>query len=103
MIHEVTVAQNTQTLFVSPGDVIRIQLEENPTTGYAWKMEETPPLLSVQKNDYELFQNTGIGGGGKRTIELSVEQSGQASIQMKNWQRWSGDVYQTFELNVEST
>ena len=102
MIHNITIAHHEQTLHVSPGDKIRLQLEENPTTGYSWSMEEPGPFLSVIKNDYALLQGTGIGGGGRRTIELNVEQSGSGSLQLKNWQRWSGDIYQAFQLNIQS-
>jgi predicted secreted protein len=102
MIHEVGFDQNEQTLHVSPGDIIRLELEENPTTGYSWSSPETDSFLSMMKNDYSLHQARGIGSGGMRTIEMKVEQSGSSSLQLKNWQRWSGDVYQTFQLNIQS-
>ena len=102
MLHQVTADQNQQQLFVSPGDTIQIQLEENPTTGYSWALSDVDPFFTIQRNDYELIQGVGIGGGGIRTIQLKVEQSGTKTINLKNWQRWSGDVYQTFTLEVQS-
>ena len=102
MEHQVTADHNEKMLHVSPGDTVRVELEENPTTGYSWAMEELTPLFAVQKNDYELLRGAGIGGGGMRSIVLKIEQSGSGEIRLKNWQRWSGDVYQTFRLQVDA-
>ena len=102
MLHQVTIDQHSQTLQVSPGDTVELQLEENPTTGYSWMVEEITPIFSIQQNDYELFSGAGIGGGGTRKLLLKVERPGNGRISLQNRQPWSGDVYQTFELDVKT-
>ena len=102
MHHLVTINHHGQTLQVSPGDSIELQLEENPTTGYSWTVEEMGPGFHVQQNDYELFSGAGIGGGGRRKMIITVAQPGDGQIRLKNQQPWSGDVYQTFALDVKA-
>lgn len=102
MQHFVTMEHHRQTIQVSPGDTIELQLEENPTTGYSWAIENLAPAFTVQQNDYELLSEAGIGGGGTRKVLLKVEGSGNGQIRLNNRQPWSGDVYQTFELDVKT-
>lgn len=102
MQHQVNMNHHGQTIRVSPGDIIELQLEENPTTGYSWVVEDIPPVFSIQQNEYKLFSGAGMGGGGTRTMLLKVEAPEDGRISLKNRQPWSGDVYQSFELDVKT-
>lgn len=102
MLHQIGIDDNRQIIHASAGDTIQLQLEENPTTGYSWAIENAEPFFTLQHNDYQLLSGAGIGGGGTRTIVFKVEQSGSGKISLKNKQPWSGDVYQTFEVDVKA-
>lgn len=102
MHHPITLQQSGQSIRVSPGDTIELDLEENPTTGYSWAVEDMPSGLTIQHSNYELLSGTGIGGGGRRKMLINVEQTSNGSLRLQNRQPWSGDVYQSFELTLTS-
>jgi predicted secreted protein len=103
MLHQVTMNHHGQTLQVSAGDTIELQLEENPTTGYSWAIDQIDPLLRLDKTEYELLGGVGMGGGGMRRMLLKVDAPGNGRLRLKNHQPWSGDVYQTFALDVKTS
>jgi hypothetical protein len=59
-------------------------------------------ILGLQSSEYKIYNNAGIGGGGIRSMVFSVNGEGVGSIKLKNWQRWSGDIYQRFDINVSA-
>ena len=101
MEHQITIENKGETVFASLDDTIRIELEENPTTGYSWVLEQETPMFLIVSNNYHLPKGRGVGARGMRTIILKIVQNGNSQINLKNWQRWSGSVYQTIELFVE--
>ena len=103
MIHQVTPSEEEQTIFVTVGDIIELHLNENPTTGYSWTIEEPGPFCSIQKNEFQREENESIGRAGYRVISLKVEQTGTREILLKKWQRWSRSVAETFSLHVQSS
>src|SRR4051812_1132305 len=103
MEHVVSMAQNNQTVTAQKGDTIHLALEENPTTGYAWDIATMDSgILQLQSSDYKLNQGSAIGGGGMRDMIFIVQQAGNGRIRLENKQRWSGDVYQQFEISVNA-
>jgi predicted secreted protein len=88
---------------VHKGDTIEIQLEETPTAGYSWEVDSmNSNIFELQSSDYKLYDEAGIGGGGMRTMLFLVKNSGNGNIKLKNTQRWSGDIYKQFEINVDA-
>jgi len=49
-----------------------------------------------------MYEGAGIGGGGLRTMVFLFDKQGQGKIKLKNSQRWSGDVYKQFEIDVSA-
>lgn len=102
MHHKVSVGSNTN-IAVHKGDTIEIQLEETPTAGYSWEIDNMDTnIFELQSSDYKLYNEGGIGGGGLRTMIFLVDGQGNGRIKLKNAQRWSGDIYQKFEVNVHA-
>lgn len=103
MEHIVSMANNNQTVAAQKGDTIHLELEENPTTGYAWDIAMVDSnVLQLQSSDYKLNQGGAIGGGGLRDMIFIVKDSGSGRLKLENKQRWSGDVYQHFEINISA-
>ena len=101
MQHKIFADSNQKTISIHKGDTITIELDETPTAGYNWEIEHADSaFVHLQSSEYKLRENTGIGGGGIRTMVFIVSGKGSESIKLKNAQRWSGDVYQRFELNI---
>jgi len=101
MQHEIHADSNNKTIAAKQGDEIMIRLEETPATGYMWEVDEiTGNACEHLSSDYSLYADAAIGGGGTRTISFRVNKNGNCRIRLKNWQRWTGDVYQRFDLGV---
>lgn len=87
-----TQAHTGQSFSVHPGEVIAIQLKENPTTGYRWAIDISDnAILALQSSDYAVLPGTGIGGGGTRTLTFKAERPGAVRLQLKLCRSWEGD------------
>lgn len=102
MHHKVSAGSNPN-IAVHKGDTIEIQLEETPTAGYSWEIDNMDTnIFELQSSGYKLYNEGGIGGSGLRTMIFLVDGQGIGRIKLKNSQRWSGDIYQKFELSVQA-
>lgn len=103
MHHKISGDNNNKNIVVHKGDTIEIQLDETPTTGYSWEIDKVDSqLLGFQSSDYKIYDTAGIGGGGIRSMKFLVNGEGKGSIKLKNWRKWSGDIYQQFEIDVSA-
>lgn len=93
-------SDNQQHFEFAIGDTIQINLDETPTTGFKWEISElNKSAITLLSSEYRLYEGAGVGGGGKRTIELLVNKESSGQIRFENRQPWSGDVYKTFEIS----
>jgi len=103
MNHKISADKTNKKIVVDKGDTIEIELDESPTTGYSWEIIEIGGnVLGLQSNEYKRNKIVGIGGGGIRSLKFLVNEQGNGSIKLKNWRKWSGDIYQQFQLDVEA-
>jgi predicted secreted protein len=83
---------NGQSIEVQSGDIITIRLDENPTTGYTWKLEpENLELIELTQSDFVQNSGTGVGGGGQHIFTFKAMKAGVVSLNLKNWREWEGD------------
>ena len=76
-------SQNDGAVEVQAGDSFRIELSENPTTGYRWYLNPlVETSLRVVENSFELAQG-GYGAGGVRHWTLSADRAGVVRIQIE--------------------
>jgi inhibitor of cysteine peptidase len=88
---EITLARNDSggAFEVSPGDVVAIRLEENPTTGYRWAIDEVDErVLEPTDTDYSMSSGAGIGGGGVRTFAFTARSPGNTRLRLRLRQEW---------------
>jgi inhibitor of cysteine peptidase len=85
----VTEEQNKATVTVKPGNVITVQLQENPTTGYQWNLTTTPGL-HITSDTYAPSDTTGklVGSGGTRIWDLAATETGEQKINAVYMQSW---------------
>jgi predicted secreted protein len=103
MHHKISADSNAKSIAVHKGDTIEIQLEETPTAGYSWEIDNIDSnIVKLQSSDYKLYNEGGIGGSGIRTMVFLVDGQGNGKLRLKNSQRWSGDIYRQFEVNVNA-
>jgi predicted secreted protein len=101
MQHTITADRNNQDIAVNKGDTINIVLDETPTSGYQWDVDTVDNnILSLESSGYNPSPGSAIGGGGMKVLTFVVKDKGTGRIKLKNWQRWSGDIYKGFELNI---
>ena len=88
MHHKITGDNNNKNIVVHKGDTIEIQLDETPTTGYSWAVDNVDShILDLQSSDYKIYNTAGIGGGGIRSMKFLVNGQGDGSIKLKNWRK----------------
>jgi len=101
-------ADNGKTVGVHPGDVIRITLESNITTGYSWENADKvdSDVLALDANDYVSDPNPEEldGVGGNTVIVYRALKPGTAKIDLVYLQSWSPSEFDTkFSVTVEVT
>ena len=89
-LHSVDFRVNTDDKVIDAkiGDLIRINLAENPSTGYKWKFEnpfeKNTGIYSVQMDDFsqESSQEGMAGAKGTRTIVIKAEKAGSDNFEL---------------------
>jgi inhibitor of cysteine peptidase len=89
-----------------PGDVVVIQLDEAPTSGYRWQVEEVDPDALTPAGD-EFRPPVGADRGGRGQRELRFTVSGPALIRVRLVLRrgWQGadPAARRYEVTIDAT
>jgi predicted secreted protein len=94
---------NNKTIQVHTEDTIEISLNETPTAGYEWVIDNlSGDVCKLQSSGYKPNASGAVGGSGMRTMVFVIIKTGKGHIKLKNWQRWSGDIYKNFEISIQS-
>lgn len=96
--HKINLDDNGGKITIADGDVIIIELPENPTTGYIWIPKDLKTEQVTKKSNNYTSINTAVGSGGLRTFEFIMKRGEGGNIILENMQKWSNDIYQTFQL-----
>jgi inhibitor of cysteine peptidase len=92
-----------RTVTVAPGDRLELQLEENPTTGFRWYVEDDQSGVLVLEHDAFTRLRSGVSGaGGTREFVFMVAKRGQAVLcayYRRSWEEQKPP-QATFELRV---
>ena len=87
-----TQADKGKTIDVHPGTQIVIHIQENPTTGYRWAIDQNnAAVLPLDSSNYATTSGGGAGGGGVRTFTFTAKQPGTVHLQLKLWRSWQGN------------
>jgi inhibitor of cysteine peptidase len=92
-----------QTATVAPGDRLELRLDENPTTGFRWYIENDESGVLVLENDAFTHPQDGVSGaGGTRDLVFKVAKQGQTRLRASYRRSWEAQKppQQTFELAV---
>ncbi len=84
------------------GDVIKVQLAENQTTGYLWKiiLMDDKHLKSTEK-EYEM-SGEAIGAGGMKTFYFEVIKEGLSELRIALAKPWENEPVDTFSVTIDS-
>jgi len=101
-----TEADNGKNIEVHTGDIIRITLESNITTGYSWENADKvdKDILALDTNDYVSDPNPEEldGVGGNTIIVYRALKPGKAKIDLVYLQSWEPSEFDTkYSVTVE--
>ena len=84
------------------GDVIKVQLAENQTTGYQWQINLMDDKhLKSSKKDYEMSDEA-VGAGGMKTFYFEVLKKGISELYIALAKPWENEPVDNFNVTIES-
>lgn len=92
---------NTQTITIKNGETFKVELNENPTTGYAWLINVTPGLTIVS-DTYVAPSGGLVGAGGQHEWQVKATGTGDqqlTGIYKRSWEPTVGNET-TYGLNI---
>jgi inhibitor of cysteine peptidase len=100
----VTQGEHGRTVAAAAGDRIKIELPENPTTGFRWQGgADNASVLRLESDDFIPGGGT-VGAGGLRTFRFLAAGSGSADILLELKRAWeSQPARSTFAIRVSVT
>jgi inhibitor of cysteine peptidase len=101
-----TQADNGKAVMVRSGEKIVLRLNENPTTGFQWALEQdNDEIVELVESDYIQAPSAGVGAGGQHVWTFKAKKSGSARIALKLWRAWEGDksITERFEVTIHVT
>lgn len=84
------------------GDIIKLRLADNPTTGYRWELEPVAGGLVPLETSYEPSSSL-AGSGGIGTWTVRAAEAGRVGLSLKRWRPWEGEasVQARFAVTVD--
>jgi inhibitor of cysteine peptidase len=82
---------NDRTVDVRVGDVVRITLPENASTGYRWTIDRYDEDIVEALGSEPRYQSSAVGSGGEIAFTFKAKKAGTGEIALKHWRHWEGD------------
>jgi inhibitor of cysteine peptidase len=81
-----------QNFEISQGDMVSIQLEENPTTGYQWEIKGIDDqVVALQNSEYISASGGNIGAGGIRIFTFLAKSEGITQVRLVLRRSWESE------------
>jgi inhibitor of cysteine peptidase len=93
---------NGRTLDVRIGDCIELELPDNPTTGYRWRVVTSGEPVCEKTAERFVADGSKPGAPGLLRCEFRVLTPGKARIQLDSKRSWSSAVERSFTLDVSA-
>jgi inhibitor of cysteine peptidase len=82
---------NDRTVEVRLGDVVRITLPENASTGYRWTIDRYDEDIIEALGSEPRYPAGDVGSGGEIAFNFKAKKAGSGEIALKHWRHWEGD------------
>jgi inhibitor of cysteine peptidase len=94
-----------RSIAARPGDVLILRLEETPTSGYRWELDDHDPgVLAPAGDEFSPDSGDTMGGGGIRRFRFTVVGPGISPLKLVRRRPWAADsVVEAFEATVDAT
>jgi predicted secreted protein len=94
-------SRNNGTADLSVGDSLRVQLSENPTTGYRWHLQsDGAPALRLVEDSME-SPGSRPGAAGTRYWMFTAVAAGSVALRIELRRSWQPESIGTFEVKVD--
>jgi inhibitor of cysteine peptidase len=99
---ELTKSDMARVCRVAVGDLVLLQLDESPTTGYRWAvMIDNPTIVKLGGDEYRL-RNDAPGAAGQRSFHLMALAPGLTTVHLSRRRLWEEQTpLEQLELRVE--
>ena len=89
-VHVVTEKDDKATVRMTMGDLIKIQVRTNPTTGFSWDLEYPHDALVLSKDEITQDRHPVgmVGYPSTQEIQLKPLKAGTSKIEMKYRRPW---------------
>lgn len=83
------------------GETFTLLLEENPSTGYRWRVDaDGAPVLKLDGDQYEAPPRATVGGPGHHVWRFRAIAAGSAAVQL-SYRRTFGASARAFTVAIE--
>jgi predicted secreted protein len=97
---EIDEKDNGSDLDLQVGDRIKIELNENPTTGCFWEIGSINVKdMKVIANEFKAADGNSVGAGGLRKMIFEVIRKSKGDLVLESRQKWSREIYKTFKFS----
>jgi inhibitor of cysteine peptidase len=96
-----TAADSGKSIEVQEGSEIVLVLDENPTTGFRWRVDRADGILELEDDSYTPDPNMQFGSGGVREFRFRGKAPGTAMLELTHLQEWEGEGSATRRFGVE--
>jgi predicted secreted protein len=84
------------------GDLVRVQLEENATTGYRWSVAEVDDALRIESDDFTPPGSGAAGAAGQRVVVVRPLRTGDARLVLHLQRSWEAEPLEVREIDVRT-
>jgi len=85
--------QEPETVYLAPGEVWVLSLDENPTTGYVWSVISSKGLNVTDSYEPATKDKDVVGAGGIHEYRISADESGEYEFSVKYARSWESTEY----------
>jgi inhibitor of cysteine peptidase len=78
---------NGSSIEVTRGDLLTVQLPENPSTGFKWHLDLSGEAIVVESSEFTRASDA-MGASGQRTFRLRAERVGTVRLDLRNRREW---------------
>src|SRR5262245_13459650 len=93
-------SRNDSAADIAVGETLRIQLSENPTTGFRWQLQaDGAPALRLLQDTFEA-SGSAPGGGGSRCWTFAADHPGSIELRIELRRSWQPQPVSRFGITV---
>ncbi len=81
--------ETARTVTVATGDEVKVELSENPTTGFRWQVTSVDAgVLRLQSDDFVPSAGAAVGSSGLRVFRFAAVNSGGTEVRLELKRPW---------------